>query len=684
MTLLRRVRGTSLLARFGVVSLLLTIAVGTVLASVLSTSIEDRARQQAEDAALMAVRLGLQPQLTRDDLAAGFDADRLAAVEQAVDEAAEQFGAVGSQLAAFDPIELKVFNADRAIVYHSENPELVGETSGSGELGAALDGYVVSGFAHSADDSAGSEDGDHQLLEVYVPLQYDGAGRPDGVIELYLPYAPVAAAVREDVRTLTISLAIGLAVFYAVVFRLIASASKRLRRQTRALQASAERDRHQATHDALTELPNRELLRDRLEQALAGAARSSGEVALILIDLDRFKEINDTLGHTYGDKLLCQVGPRMQSVLRDGDTVARLGGDEFAVLLPTVDGVTEARTVADRLREALHQPFDVDDVVLDVEASVGISLSPWHGTEAEDLLRNADIAMYAAKALKGEAVVFEPEEHATAPNRLTVLGDLRRALEVTDELFLYFQPKYTLEGERIEGAEALLRWTHPTRGLIPPGDFIPVAEGTGLILRLTERVLGISLAQQRVWLDAGHVVPVAVNLSTRCLLDAGLPDLVRRLLAEHRVPAHLLRLEVTESAVMGDAARCMEVLQRLHDLGVRLSIDDFGTGYSSMAYLRRLPVDELKIDRSFVLGMCTSQQDAVLVRTAIDLGHNLGLTVVAEGVEGEEHVDALRALGCDIAQGFHYARPMPAGQLSALLDEVGTIHSVQSPVTTTS
>ena len=276
-------------------------------------------------------------------------------------------------------------------------------------------------------------------------------------------------------------------------------------------------------------------------------------------------------------------------MLRDGDTVARLGGDEFAVLLPTVDGVSEAQTVAERLREALHQPFDVDGVVLDVEASVGIALSPWHGTDTEDLLRNADIAMYAAKELKGDAVVFEPEEHATAPNRLTVLGDLRRALEGDDELFLHFQPKFTLDGERIEGAEALLRWQHPTRGLIPPGDFIPVAEGTGIILRLTERVLGISLAQQRAWLDAGHAVPVAVNLSTRCLLDAGLPDLVQRLLAQHRVPARLLRLEVTESAVMGDAARCMEVLQRLHDLGVRLSIDDFGTGYSSMAYLRRLP-----------------------------------------------------------------------------------------------
>jgi diguanylate cyclase (GGDEF)-like protein len=674
MSLLRRLRSTSLLTRFGVISLLLTIAVGAVLSSVLSTAIENRARQQAEDAALMAVRLGLQPQVTPADLAAGFDAARLAGVEEAVDDAAEGFGTTDHALAAFDPIELKIYNADRTIVYHSENPELVGETSHSGELGSSLQGYVVSGFAHSADDGAGSENGEHQLLEVYVPLQYDGADRPDGVIELYLPYAPVAAAVREDVRTVTIALGISLAVFYVVVFRLIASASTRLRGQRKALETSAERDRHQATHDALTGLPNWELMRDRLEQGLAAASRSDGEVALLLIDLDRFKEINDTLGHSHGDKLLCQVAPRLQSVLREGDTVARLGGDEFAVLLPLVDGVGEAQSVAERLRDSLHQTFDVNGVALDVEASIGIALSPWHGTDTEELLRNADIAMYAAKDRKAGAVVFEPTEHVTAPSRITVLGDLRRALDASEELFLHYQPKYTLDGERIEGLEALLRWQHPVEGLIPPGEFIPVAEGTGIILRLTERVLELALAQMRRWQDAGHAVPVAVNLSTRCLLDAGLPDLVQRLLAEHGVPAALLRLEVTESAVMGDAARCMAVLQRLHDLGLKLSIDDFGTGYSSMAYLRRLPVDELKVDRSFVLGMTTNAADAVLVRTAIDLGHNLGLTVVAEGVEGAEHVSALQALGCDIAQGYHYARPMPGNEMSALLDRVGTIH----------
>jgi diguanylate cyclase (GGDEF)-like protein len=679
MSLLRRLRGASMLIRFGAISLLLTLAVGLVLSSVLSSAISERAREQAEWTVIVTVRLGLQPQLTAEDLAEGFDADRLARVEQAIRVAAGNLQAGGRQLDDLDPVELSIFNRDKTIVY-SEDHELIGTTSTSDELDEVLAGEVVSGFSSSADDAEGSEDGGRQLLEVYVPVQYEGSESPDGAMELYLPYAPVAAAVSEDVRTLTITLVVGLAVFYGALFRFIASASRRLERQGEELRASTERGRHQATHDALTGLPNWELLRDLLAQGLVGGVDGEPETALLLIDLDRFKEINDGLGHSYGDKLLCQVGPRLQSVLRDGDTVARLGGDEFAVLLPSVDGVAEAQAVAERLRQALHRPFDVDGVALDVEASIGVVLAPWHGTDTEELLRNADIAMYAAKERKAGAVVFQPDQHVTAPWRLTVLGDLRRALEGTDELFLNYQPKYTLDGERIEGVEALLRWQHPTEGLIPPDEFIPVAEGTGIILRLTERVLGLALAQMRQWLDAGHGVPVAVNLSTRCLLDAGLPELVQRLLARYRVPAELLRLEVTESAVMGDAARCLDVLQRLHDLGVRLSIDDFGTGYSSMAYLRRLPVDELKIDRSFVLGMTTTQQDAVLVRTAIDLGHNLGLTVVAEGVEGAEHVHALRALGCDIAQGYHYARPMLGEALGDLLDRVGSIHDPEGTV----
>ena len=670
MTLLGRLRGPTLLARFGALSLVLTVGLGGVLGWMRVQAITSAALEQAEWTVIVTARMGLQPQLDREDLAEGFDPARLARVERAVRTAADKLQSGGRQLDDLDPVALKIFDHTGTIVY-ADDHALIGRQTGSAEFRQAVAGEVVSGFAGSSDDDA--DDGSSRLLEVYVPVQFEGSDRPDGVIELYLPYAPVDAAVREDVRSLLLGLVASLAVFYAVLYRVVARASRRLEQQTEELRASAERDRHTATHDALTGLPNRTLLRDRLDQALAGAARSAAEVAVLLVDLDRFKEINDTLGRSYGDALLRQVAPRLSGVLRDGDTVARLGGDEYAVLLPAVDGVVEAEAVAERLREALHRPFDVDGVTLDVEVSVGIAVSPWHGTDSEALLRSVDVAMYVAKERKAGAVVFTPEDHGTAPSRLTVLGDLRRALE-DDELFLHYQPKLTLDGERIEGVEALLRWQHPTRGLVPPAEFVPVAEGAGIILRLTERVLELALAQARRWYDAGHRMPVAVNLSTRCLLDAGLPELVRCMLARHGVPARLLRLEVTESAVMADAARCTDVLQRLHDLGLRLSIDDFGTGYSSMVHLRRLPVDELKIDRSFVRGMTTGAHDAVLVRTAVDLGHNLGLTVVAEGVEQPEHVAALRELGCDIAQGYHFGSPMAAEALDEILARVGTIH----------
>jgi diguanylate cyclase (GGDEF)-like protein len=322
---------------------------------------------------------------------------------------------------------------------------------------------------------------------------------PEGVVEMYLPYAPVAAAVRHDVRTLILSLAVGLATFFAVMFRVVAGASRRLRRQTRELQESVESNRHQATHDALTRLPNRVLVQDRLGQALTAAARKAGQVAVFFIGLDRFKEINDILGHSYGDELLRQIGPRLREALREGDTVARLGGDEFAVLVPVVEGVAEARAIAERLGTALHRPFEVDGVTIDVEASIGITMSPWHGTETDVLMRNADIAMYAAKQVKAGAVMFRPEEHEVFPARLSVFGDLRRALDHDGELFLHYQPKFTLDAAYLEGAEALLRWRHPERGLISPAEFIPFAEGTGLILRLTEHVLDMALAQMRRW-----------------------------------------------------------------------------------------------------------------------------------------------------------------------------------------
>ncbi len=431
------------------------------------------------------------------------------------------------------------------------------------------------------------------------------------------------------------------------------------------MMAHADRHEHAARHDALTGLPNRTLYTERLEASLAVR---DVVLTVMLLDLDRFKEVNDTLGHHYGDELLVQVAARLTGEVRAGDTVARLSGDEFAVLLPGAD-VDRARGLAGRLQERLHQSFVLRDVTVDVEASIGIAVrEPAVAVSADEMLRAADVAMYEAKDTKNGAVVYEPATTAAPPSRLLLLGDLRRALAQREELVLYYQPKVALASGELCGVEALVRWHHPARGLIAPGEFVPMAENTGLINLLTTHVLARAVAQAAAWRAAGVDVPVAVNLSPRCLTDRSLRDRVEGLLAEHRLPARLLRLEVTESAVMANPALAMATLHGLHRLGVRLSIDDYGTGYSSMAYLRQLPVDELKIDRSFVVNLSgADDDDAVLVRSAVDLGHNLGMTVVAEGVEHAGQVEALRRLGCDIAQGYHYARPEPAERLQRWL-----------------
>jgi diguanylate cyclase (GGDEF)-like protein len=455
--------------------------------------------------------------------------------------------------------------------------------------------------------------------------------------------------------TTAVGLAVGLCLL--VVFAFVAIGHQR------ALLRQAALSQHQALHDALTGLPNRTLFADRLTQALLSSGRTGKSLAVLLLDLDRFKEVNDSLGHEYGDELLRQFSTRIGQVLRASDTLARLSGDEFAVLLPDA-GAEEAVALAERIITSVHQSFTLHDVTVDMEVSVGVAAAPAHADAAETLLRCADIAMYAAKDAKTGLMVYRPEMHVNDSPRLLLLGDLRRALDASDQLTLHYQPKVGLRFGELCGVEALVRWRHPTRGALPPSDFIPIAETTGLINRLTTYILRQAIRQAREWLERGLPVPVAVNLSPRCLLDPSLVTHITSLLDEHQLPATLLRLEVTETAIMANPALAMTTLTMLHELGVRLSIDDYGTGYSSMAYLKRLPVDELKVDRSFVLNMTGNDNDAVLVRGAIDLGHNLGLTVVAEGVEGDEHVTALRDLGCDIAQGYHYARPMPPAELT--------------------
>ena len=413
---------------------------------------------------------------------------------------------------------------------------------------------------------------------------------------------------------------------------------------------------HDSLHDALTNLPNRTLLADRFEQALRVGIRAGSTTGLLLLDLDRFKEINDTFGHHYGDELLTQIGPRLRAVLRDSDTVARLGGDEFAVLLPDVTDLAAATAVAAKLRRVLSTPFRVEGVNLDVEVSIGVVLSGEHGADATTLLQHADIAMYVAKAQNLGVFAYHPDVDRHTPARLALVGELRAALE-RNELVMHYQPKISISTGEVVGAEALVRWQHPTRGVVFPDAFIPVAEHTGLIGPLTRYVLDAALAQARLWADIGRPLPVAVNLSARNLLDERLPDQVSALLTRHGVSAALLQVEVTESALITEPVRARRLLERLAKLGVRISIDDFGAGYTSLGQLKTLPVSELKIDRSFVMTMTEDARDALIVHTIIDLGHNLGLTIVAEGVETAEALSVLAEFGCDVAQGYHLARP---------------------------
>jgi diguanylate cyclase (GGDEF)-like protein len=414
--------------------------------------------------------------------------------------------------------------------------------------------------------------------------------------------------------------------------------------------------------DALTELPNRaqfvDVLRTRLQPDAAGVV---APLTVMMLDLDRFKHVNDALGHPLGDRLLCEVAQRLVVCCSSaGMVLARLGGDEFGLVLHG-QGVEQAREVARRLLGLLDAPLRLDDHTIDLSASVGIAFAPDHADAPETLLGLVEVAMYAAKRRQLGVLVYDTSMDTRSSTSLSLLSELRQAIE-RDELRLYVQPKVDLKTGRVLGGEALVRWQHPQRGLVPPMEFIPFAEQTGFIRQITAWMLdaGVQVLQQ--WQEAGQVMKLSINLSTRDLLDPELTTRVRALLDGHRVSAARLCLEITESAIMDDPARALQTLQKLHALGVHLSIDDFGTGYSSLAYLKRLPVDELKIDRSFVTNMARDLDDARIVQSTIGLAHNLGLTVVAEGVETDKAWALLARLGCDEGQGYGIGRPMPADE----------------------
>ena len=426
--------------------------------------------------------------------------------------------------------------------------------------------------------------------------------------------------------------------------------------------------RFQATHDALTGLPNRTLFLDRLSQAIAAARRQGRQVGMLIMDVDRFKEINDTLGHRFGDDLLVEVGRRLRQTTRESDTVARLGGDEFAVMFDADDALRAAE-VARRVTGSLDTSFALAGVSIDVKASMGIALFPLHADDAEALMKRADIAMYDAKRTHASFSVYEPGRDEHSLRRLAILSELRHAV-ASNQLELHYQPKIDFASGRTVHAEALVRWRHPVHGMMPPDDFIGLAEQSGNIGIVTKWVLRRAIRDCAGWRRAGHELIVAVNLSALDLFDVELPTFISGLLHEAGLSPSQLILEITESAIMRDAAHAQKILRDLKERGLTLAIDDYGTGYSSLAHLRRLPVDELKIDKSFVANLGGDEaEDMVIVRSTIELGHNMGLRVIAEGVESEGAWHVLKSLGCDMAQGYFMSRPLPAEQFVAWLRE---------------
>ena len=486
-----------------------------------------------------------------------------------------------------------------------------------------------------------------RVLRTYAPFRLsDGS---TGAVLVDKDYAPIASAARKAAIAVAAVLELVLLALWLCLIPVMRTVTKRFHRQLDTIA-------HLALHDDLTGLPNRTQLAARLDELLH-EKDDAAPFSVFFIDLDRFKEVNDTLGHDRGNELLVEIAKRLEATLEPGELVSRLGGDEFAVISERAVGEQEALALANRLRGVITEMFDVAGVSIESHASIGIASAPADGATRHELLRRADIAMYAAKRI-GAPQVFAPELDDHSPGRLAMTSELRLALE-RRELVVHFQPQFDLRRGEVRSAEALIRWQHPTRGLLEPGAFLVGIEHAGLTRRLTSYVLDESLRQLRVWRDAGFDLRLAINVSPKDLADARFPEEIAQALDAYGVAPSALELEITEDILLLDSVRTGKRLEQIVEQGVRIAIDDFGVGYSSLSQLKNLPAQVLKIDQSFVSGMSFDRRDAAIVRSTIALAHDLGLDVVAEGVETPEHLSELRAAGCDIGQGFHLGRPLP-------------------------
>ncbi len=625
---------------YALITAIPVVLLGLVLAAAYRSEATQRGISEGRSEAVLVAETAVEPILDGRPIGQGLSPTEVAAMNRLVQRAE------GDHYV----LRLRLQDLTGHVIYSDDGSGFTKIADDEAE--GADDGHITAELTHLNADSDDSGPLGPKAVEVYVPIT---AGSPEhavGVFEAYLPYAPIATDVDAGLHSLYRDLLIGLGLLYVALFVISVSVSRRLRHQVRENKFLAE-------HDPLTALPNRSLFHQRVREAVVHAVRSDSCTAIAIVDLDRFKEVNDTLGHDSGDQLLTQLAQRLADHTRPQDAVARLGGDEFGVILTDVG---DAEEVLRRLRDIIENEVEVSGLPLSVESSIGFVLSPDDGIDVDDLLQHADVAMYVAKAQHTGVVRYDAEhDHYDAAN-LGLIADLRRAIDA-DELVMHYQPKAALSDGRIEAVEALVRWQHPTLGLLYPDRFIPMCEQTDLIDRLTTWVMRTSLTDVR---DLGEMA-VSVNVSARTLGRARFADQVIAVLADLEVPPERLIIEITETALLTDPPRAAAVLAQLDAIGVRVSLDDFGIGQTSLGYLSSLPVHELKIDKSFVMDMMANPAHAAIVRSIVDLGHNLSLQVVGEGVETDDVFATLREAGCDLAQGYLLARPMPAEQLRGFL-----------------
>ena len=632
---------------FVVVMLVAVLLLGLVLARSDQSEANRRGLAQGRSEAVIMAQTAIGPLLDGRSLRQGLSAAENADMKRLVHVA----------FSSHHVLRLRLRDLSGAIVFSNDGTGLhqAANSDNRDEIRSAASGVVVARVTRLNADNAHGPLGPPSV-EVYLPLVAGTSDHRVGILEIYLPYAPISHDVNAGLVSLYWNLALGLGALYVLLFIISYIVSGRLRRQVKI-------NAHLAEHDALTDLPNRMLFHRHVERALERDARRGATTMIAIVDLDRFKEINDTLGHHNGDRLLRKLSENMKAFLKKPTALARLGGDEFGVLL---SGVEKPENVLRQLRSAIEGEIVIGDLPLSLEASIGFALSPDHARDADELLQLADVAMYSAKTTHAGVVRYDPSQNHYEAGNLTLIAELRQAID-SGQLLLHYQPKYRLNSGHVDAVEALVRWQHPTRGLLQPDTFIPLAEQTDLIDKLTEWVVQRALEDLNRFASDDRLLAVAVNVSARNLGRSGFAARVFTLLDQAGVAPDRLFVEITETVLMTDAVRAASVLRELDDGGVRISIDDFGTGQTSLGYLATLPIHELKIDRSFITDMRAVTSHAAIVHSIIELGRNLGFVVVGEGVETQDVLDDLASSGWDGAQGYFIARPMPASNVAAWL-----------------